>query len=204
MTSVPASHPLPAEDLIGYAIRELEEPRRAAVEEHLFECEACSRALDAVVRLGAGIAACIAEARVGAPVTVDLLRRVVSTGGRVREYRVSPGQTVACTAGPDDRFLAIRLGGVAEGMMGLTLDIELHALGTGQRHVRYVEDVPVDAASREIVLLMPGELMRAYPRSRWTLAASGVKAGEPVRFEPYVFDHTPWEELQPSDPRRSG
>src|SRR5690606_6065829 len=116
-------------------------------------------------------------------------------GARIREYRLEPGESVACTAAPDDSFVVIRLAGPFEGMGDITLDVQTHDLSSGARRSQHVEGVPVDARAREIVLLFPGSVVRGYPRSRCTLEARSTGSGQPARFGPYTLDHTPWEQL---------
>ena len=46
----------------------------------------------------------------------------------------------------------------------------------------------------QLVLLMPGDVVRAYPRSCWTMQARGHRGGDAVALGPYALDHTPWEQ----------
>lgn len=189
--------PLPLESLIAYAVGELPDGDAGSCEEHLFACQRCARRLDTMMRLGNGIADGVRDGRVSAAVTGTLVAQATRHGAHVREYRLQPGETIACTAGPDDSFVAIRLAAPAAGAE-VTLDVEFHDLTTGARLARRIDGVPVDARTAEVVLLFPGEVVRGYPRSRWTLVGGCIRDGQTVQLGPYVLDHTPWEQLHPS------
>lgn len=195
MTVVTCRDPLPAEVLVDYSLGELDAGQEGAVEEHVFSCETCSRALEAIVLLGTGVVTCVETGQASAAVTTALVDHAIGRGARVRQYRLSPGDIVACTAAPDDAFVAIRLAGPLEGLASLALDVEFQDLTTGARQARHLEDVAVDAVSREVVLLFAGDTVRAYPRSRWTVHARGRAGVELTELGPYTLDHTPWEQL---------
>ena len=194
MTSQTCAAPLASDVLVDYSLGELEAAVEGAVEDHLFSCEHCSRALEAVVQVGRGTAALVADGAVSAAVTATVVQQLIARGAQVRQYRLAPGDTVACTAAPDDAFVAVRLGGPLAGLDDVTLDVDFHDLAPGERHVATVADVPVDVSAQELVLLMPGDVVRAYPRSRWTMQARGHRGGDPVALGPYALDHTPWEQ----------
>lgn len=186
--------PVPLDQLVDYGLGELTPAVEEAVETHLFVCEPCARRLETVMAMGHGIRALGHAGGATATVHADLVAHA-ATAGRVRQYRLEPGETVACTAGPDDTYVAIRLAGPLGDISGVDLDVAFEDLDTGARHARRVEDVPVDAVAHEVVLLFPGETVRGYPRSRWTLEARGRRQGTEVRFGPWVLDHTPWDRL---------
>ncbi len=195
MSHAACTDALPTADLVDYSLGELDTAREEAVEEHLFGCEACSRALDAIVSIGAGIFSTIAEGRARVAATGALLDRAAARGATIRHYRLRPGETVACTAAPDDTYVAVRLAGVHEGLAEMALQVEFEDLGSGERGVRRIDGMPVDAATGELVLLLPGGLVRAYPRSRWIMRASATHGATAVELGPYTLDHTPWEDL---------
>jgi hypothetical protein len=187
--------PLPIDQLVDYELGELPAAAEEAFEAHLFECDACARRLDAVVSLGQRIRRLGQEGQATVAVSEDVLARAAAAGARVRQYRLEPGASVACTAGPDDTYVAIRLAVPLDDVLGVDLEVAFHDLDTGERHSRRVEDVPVDAGAHEVVLLFPGDVVRAYPRSRWTIEARARRRDAGVSLGPYVLDHTPWERL---------
>jgi hypothetical protein len=190
--TLPCWQPLPIADLVDYALGELDGPAESAVDEHLFACDDCTRALESIVQLGADVGRAVAQGRTAAPVSDALVRRATGRGVRIREYRLAPGETVPCTAAPDDTFVAIRLAGPFADGAGLTIETEFEDLTSGQRETYRAEDVPADVTAGGVVLLFPGDTVRAYPRSRWTMYVSGVDAGPGSRLGPYTLDHTPW------------
>jgi hypothetical protein len=182
--------PLPIEQLVDYAAGELSEADETTLEEHLFACEPCARALERVMRLGAGIGRCVREGRIATPATDDLVRHLSAAGARIREYRLAPGDTVPCTAAPDDTFVAVRLAVPIPEVTSLSMDVDFHDLATGAREAQHTEDVPIDRTSGEVVMLFPGELIRTYPRSRWTMHMTPAEGS--AALGPYVLDHLPW------------
>ncbi|MGE0042920.1 MAG: anti-sigma factor [Vicinamibacterales bacterium] len=196
MTPAACATPLPAEDLVDYMLGELGQEREQEVEAHLMACGRCSAELESLVRLGARVAALVGAGGTQAAVSGAMVDRAEAQGAVVRQYRLAPGETVACTAGPDDTYVAIRLGVPVDGVAALAIDVAFEDLDGGARQVHRTEDVPVDGLSREVVLLFPGDVVRAYPRSRWTMAAEGRRGDEDVRLGPYTLEHTPWERLE--------
>jgi hypothetical protein len=191
--------PLPIADLIDYSLGELEPPQESAVEEHLFSCETCTRALEAVVRLGTDIARAVSTGQTIAPVSEALVRRAAARGAQIRQYNLAPGDAVACTAAPGDTFVTLRLSVPLDGVSGVAVETAFEDLASGQRSSHRLDDVPVDAIARQVVLLFPGRTIRAYPRSRWTMHLDAVKDGTDVRLGPYMLDHTPWEQLRQTE-----
>jgi len=108
-----------------------------------------------VAGLAAGIRELVAAGAIPAAVSGEFVERAEERGLRLRTYRLAPGESVACTAGPDDDFVVVRLGlQLAEGE-SVDLVAEVADLETGARDTRLTEDVPVDPGAGEIVYLYP-------------------------------------------------
>jgi hypothetical protein len=189
------SSPVPLEDLVGWERGELEPAAADQVEEHFIGCEECSRRLETVVRLGAAISGLVRAGGFPVAVTGSLLDAVVRRGLRVRTYRLAPGDRVACTAGPEDDFVAVRLGMDAEAGDSVDLVADFVDIETGAHESRLTEDVVVDPVTAEVVYLYPGEAIRSLPRSRWSVTARVRGPKGERRLGPYTLDHTPWEQL---------
>jgi hypothetical protein len=187
--------PIRLEDLVAWERGELEAEASDGIEEHVFGCAECTRRLEGVTALAAGIREVVAAGGLPAAVTGELVDRAEARGLRLRTYRLAPGESVACTAGPDDDFVVVRFGVEVEAGESVDLVAQVADLEAGGRDTRLTEDVPVDPATGEIVYLYPGEAIRALPRTLWSVTAR-VRGPEGEReLGPYTLDHTPWEQL---------
>lgn len=186
---------IPLDELLAYRRGELASADEARVEEHLFSCDACARTLADVERLGAGIAALARGGGVAASATAGVLARLARDGARVRTYRLAPGEEVACTAAPDDDYVALRL---AAPQAPARIDVarEGEVVATGAREAWLAEDVLVDREAGEVVLLFPAAPIHALPASRWRIDLRAGPGDAPL-LGAYRLAHTPWEELPP-------
>jgi hypothetical protein len=118
-------------------------------------------------------------------VTPAFLETAGREGLRTREYRVTPGGSVACTVTPEDDLLITRLMADLTGVSRVDL-VTLWEGGPDQR----LEDVPVRADAGELLVAQPMPAMRALGstvlRMR-LLAREG--SGERLLGE-YTFAHT--------------
>jgi len=190
MTGAPAACPVDLDDLLDYLVGELDGERAEAVEDHLFTCDACAGRLAGLERLGASVADLARHAGVAANVSAAYLARAERDGVTMREYRLAPGATVPCTTGPEDLWV-VRLAADFGDLQDLGLDAELHDLERGEVTPLPGRDVVVDRDRGEVILVFPGEVVRGYPRSRWTLRVHGEGASGAVEIGPFVMDHTP-------------
>lgn len=198
MTDVCAG-PLSLEELIAYVLEqppELGEADRERIESHYFACPSCTRRLETVMQLRQGIVDVVSRGRVSASVTPELVARGTAGGLRVRNYTVHPGQSVACTAAPDDDFVAIRLGLDAPEAETVDVAVRWLSLDDGATDDRQLSEVTFDPRTGEIVLLFSGAEVWQYPKSRWTMDAVVRDASGERRVGPYVLEHTPWERLE--------
>jgi hypothetical protein len=187
--------PLELAQLIAYQMGELSAREQEAVEEHYFGCEDCSQRLQGLVQLGEAIVRAVRAGELSAPVTASLLERAAADGLLLRQYSVHPGETVACTASPEDDFVVIHLAGSLSAQRSVSMRIETEDLEHGGRQVRELPTVPVDQDRGELFLLFAGSRVRSYPRSRWTMQL-GAPGQEPdASLGTFTLEHTPWELL---------
>lgn len=173
------------DELIAYWRGELPEAREAEVEELLFEDEVTARRLDAIVRLHEGVRALVAAGRLQSGLTVDAVEALEAAGLGVRTYRIDVGETVPCTIALEDLVVVRLRGDFAEaGRVDVTVEGTLEGMPPLSEQL---EDVPVDRRSGELVLVFPGDRIRALPRSRvrYTVSSGERHIGE------YGMDHTP-------------
>lgn len=173
-----------------YLLGELPRAEEERLEEHLFECAACAGRLESVHRIGIAVAEAVRGAAVGASVNRAFLERAGRDGLALREYRISAGETVPCSAGPED-LVVVRLAADFAELAEPRLEIVLHDLESGQTAPPMEREAVVDRELGELVLVFPGEVVRAFPRSRWDLTVHGDSPSGPRVLGPFVMDHTP-------------
>lgn len=200
--TTPCPTPLSLASLLAYERGELEPLEEGRVEAHYFACQSCSDRLESLVHLGEAIAALVRKGAVTASVTEALLRRGEALGLRIRHYRVAPGAEVACTAAPDDDFVAIHLELPSEQQALAEADAERFdvavrwtALDTGTVEDRVIDELAVDRKGSQIVLLFAGDQVREFPRSQWRMHIRADATGGAYQLGPYTLNHTPWDAL---------
>jgi hypothetical protein len=136
------------------------------------------------------VAACVRSAEVGGSVGATFLERAVRDGLTVREYRIPDGDTVVCAAGPED-LVVVRLVGRFFDISDVELEVDVEDIEAATRVTLPRRPVVVDRDLGEVMLVFPGDVVRQYPRSRWTLRLHGRgNAGVSGR-GPFVMDHWP-------------
>jgi hypothetical protein len=179
-----------AATLADWLAGELDEIQGRAVEEHFFDCEFCARRLESIERLTSGVAELVRRGRVATSVTRATLERATRDGLQLREYGIAAGGSVDCTAAPHDDYVVVHLEGPFPERDDLMLEVAAkddagHAFGDP-----FAMPVAVDRdGPDEVLLFFPGEVVRGYPRSRWTMH---VVDGTGSRRGPFVMKHAPW------------
>jgi len=173
------------EELIRYWQGELPPEREAEVEEALFEDMATARRLEAIARLDAGVRAVVSAGALRSGLTVQAVEGLEQAGLRIRTYQFDPGQIVPCSIAEED-LVVIRLRGDFANVERVDVGMEGQLEGVGPMSERY-DDAPVDRRAGEIVLVYPGDRIRALPRSqfRYTVTSGDRQLGE------FRLDHTP-------------
>jgi len=182
--------PFDVDAVVDYALGEMPETGIGGFEEHLFSCPRCAHRLDAIDVVRQLVSNSVLEAAIGGSVTEALLTRARHDGLTLREYRIAEGATVPCSAGPED-LVVVRLAADLEQIDNLRLRATMEDLEKGTSAQLPARDVIFDRDAAEVVLVFPGDVVRAYPRSRWTLHLLGETATGPAELGPFVMDHTP-------------
>lgn len=178
------------DELVDYVFGETPEDRVEALEEHLFACPRCARRLDLVDALGRAVVEEVRHGAVGGVVDAAFLERAEREGVTLRQYRITEGTTVACSAGPED-LVVVRLAARFPAAGELRLEGTFHDLERDETAPLPAREVVADRELGEILMVFPGELVRAYPRSRWTMHLHGEGEEGPEDLGPFVMDHTP-------------
>lgn len=173
------------DELIRYWQGELAADREAEVEEAVFADRATARRLDAIAALDASVRAVVAAGRVQAGLTVAAVEALRRAGLELRTYEVAPGQTVPCTIALED-LVVIRLRGDFGDADRVDVVMDGTFEGLPPATERY-DDIPVDRRAGEIVLVYPGDRIRALPRSRFRYIVTSADR----RLGEFGLDHTP-------------
>jgi hypothetical protein len=178
--------PLEPAAIVDYWFADLPAAEEARLEEHLFECERCSARLRSLVALGEGVRRLAHKGAVQLFVSPSFLETAARGGLRTREYRLAPGERVACTVTPEDDLLVGRLVGEFQGVP--RLDVVIQTEGHPEHRI---EDVPVGAGTQELIMVQAMPAMRALGRSRMRMRVVSPEAGGDRLLGEYTFDHTP-------------
>jgi hypothetical protein len=173
------------EELLAYWQGELSEEREAEIEEAVFTDEEAARRLDLIAGLEDGMRRLVSAGKVQAGLTVGAVEALADQGLVLRTYEIAPGQTVPCGIDMED-FVVVRLAADFGGAERVDVAME-GVIGDAPPVVERYEDVLVDRGAGEVVLVVPGDRIRALPRSqfRYTVTAGERTLGE------YGMDHTP-------------
>ena len=176
---------------------DLAPPRADVVEEHLLECDVCSRRAGLMSDLARGIAALARSGAVAGPATPGLVARLERDGLRVHRYRIGPGQVIPCSVWPEDQVMAVVLDVPApSGEPAKRLDLVARV---GDDPVIRAEDVPLDRATGTLTWLSPAAVDRRRPATRVSFQVIRVAAhGESIAGE-FALAHEPWS--GPASPR---
>lgn len=179
-------NPIGFETLSSYWLGELQGQGEEALEEHLFACAHCTRRLEAVAALSAGVRAAVEEGRLGLVVPESFVHALEQAGLRLRQYRIDPGGSINCTISADDDAVVSRLRAPLLGIERL----DLVQVRGNEAEMRF-PDVPFDADSGEVLMIPSAASLKAMPAfvMRVRLIAMG-EAGEKQIGE-YTFNHAP-------------
>lgn len=187
--------PLALDAMLDHLSGELSGERADRVEEHLFACQTCGTVFESLAALGRGVREAVRAGGVAASVDGAFLRRAARDGLVLREYRIAEGEEVSCRAGAED-LVIVRLAAELGDLDRLRLETELEDLERRKSTRLPPREVVVDRELGEVLLAFPGDAVRAYPRSLWTLRLLGEPRGddhvaERTELGPFVMDHSP-------------
>ncbi|MGH7440983.1 MAG: anti-sigma factor family protein [Polyangiaceae bacterium] len=175
-----STHPS-REEAVDYLAGDRPEEDAARFEDHLFECDECSRVVDELRTTTEGLRAVVAAGKVAMAAPPALLERLEKDGVRVRHHRPGPPGPVPCWVSADDDYVASHLPGDFTGLESVDV-VTIRADGVEMRRVR---GVPVAPGDREVTMLTTGDVVRTFPSMTFRYV---LLAGERVVAE-YVFEH---------------
>jgi anti-sigma factor RsiW len=190
MTESRCATPVEFERLVAYWLGELPAADEATVEEHLFGCATCTQRLETLAALASGVRAVVRGGAVQAAITQPFLEQMKRQGMRIREYRLGPGERVACTIGANDDAV---VGRMQAALAGVTRVDALESLDLGDGRVRQsrVEDVPFDAQAGEVLTMPSATALRKLPAHLLRVRLVAVSASGDRPLGEYTFAHTP-------------
>ena len=176
--------PIADERLIDYWTGDLPAPDGSSIEEHLFACADCSVRLEAVASVAGGVATLARQGRISGIISRALLNRLQRDGVRVRQFTLSPGETVPCAAFPGDDVVVTSLNANLAGVRAVSLRVT----GTGGAPVGAIDDIPVAAAATGVLWATPGAFVRSMTSQQLRLTLRS--ADDAGVLGEYVLEHT--------------
>ncbi len=190
MSAPRCTMPIEVEALVVYWLGELTAGVEAPIEEHLFGCEYCTRRLEGLAALAAGIRAVVCNGALQAMITRPLLEHMKRQGMRVREYGLAPGERVACTICADDDAVVGRMRVQLADVKRLDA-LQSLDLGEGQMQQRRLEDVPFDPNADEVLFLPSATALKMLPAHIFRVQLVAVDESGERPLGEYTFAHTP-------------
>ena len=172
------------ETLLDYWLRDENAAGAESVEAHLFTCASCTRRLERLQALHAGIATLGRDGRISGLISRSLLNRLQRDGVRVRLYTVAPGETVPCAVFPGDDLVVAALRADLSHVQGVALSM----MGSDAPFVG-PEEVPVSPSDTEVLWALSAVHGRTLPSMRLQVTLTTTGADARVLGE-YVLEHT--------------
>jgi hypothetical protein len=190
MTGARCAKPVAFTSLEAYWLGELPTDVEASLEDHLFGCASCTRRLEDLAALASGIRGAVRNGAVQAVITQRFLDAMKRDGMRIREYRLAPGERVACTIGADDDAVVSRLQAPLAGV-GRVDAIQSLDLGDGRVKQWRTEDVPFDPKADEVLSLPSAEALKKLPAHTFRIRLVAMDESGERPLGEYTFAHTP-------------
>lgn len=179
--------PVGFETLLAYWLGEVPAAQEAVIESHFFGCAHCTRRLEALAALAAGVRAAVKDGRVSMVASGPFVDAMRQAGLRLREYRLEPGGSVNCTIGADDDAVISRLRAPLAGVQRLDV---VSDRGTDAPEVR-LADVPFDAHTGEVLVIPSAAWLRTMPAFTMRVRLLAVGDSGEAQVGDYTFKHSP-------------
>jgi hypothetical protein len=179
-------NPIDFETLVAYWLGEVAEKREVTLEEHLFACAHCSKRLEELAALAAGVRATVEDGKVSLVVSGRFVEAMKQAGLRLREYQLDPGGSVNCTIRTDDDAVISRLRAPLAGVKRL----DLVRVRAGQPEAR-VADLPFDADTGEVFVIPSAAWLKTMPAFTMRMRLIDVSEKGEAPIGEYTFNHSP-------------
>jgi hypothetical protein len=190
MTSPACAKPIQIEPLVAYWLGEQPAAADVPIEEHLFGCAYCTQRLEELAALAFGIRAVVRRGAVQASITQHFLDQMKEQGMRVREYRLAPGERVACTICADDDAVVGRMQASLAGVKRVDA-LQSLDLGDGRVQRWRLEDVPFDPDAGEVLSMPSAAELKKLPAHTFRVRLVAVDESGERSLGEYTFAHTP-------------
>jgi hypothetical protein len=180
-------NPIDFETLVAYWLGEVPEQREATLEEHLFGCAHCTKRLEGLAALAAGVRAAVKDGKVSMVVSAPFVEAMKQAGLCLREYRLEPGGSVNCTIGADDHAVISRLRAPLAGVTRLDV---VRIRGGGEPEER-LADVPFDAETGEVLMIPSAAWLKTMSAFTMRMRLIAVGEGGEKQIGDYTFNHSP-------------
>ncbi len=177
--------PIAEDALVDYWIGGVNAADEEAIEAHLFACGDCTARLAGIASLTAGVAALARQGRISGLISRSLINRLQREGVALRQYSVSPGETVPCTVFPGDDLVVTSLRGDFSATQAVTVSVT----GLGPSSTQEFSELPVSRAESEVFFAFPGAFVRRLPSTRVEITVTSAD-GDASLIGRYVLDHT--------------
>jgi len=176
-----------ADSVLGdYWIAALPETEQNGLEEHLLSCDDCCARLESIAGLAEGIRKLARQGGLIIVISPEFLERLRQENLRVREYRQTPGGSVACTVTSQDDLLIARLAADLRGATRIDL-VQSDASGS---ELDRLTDVPFNPTLGEVILSENVGWVRTLPSHVMKLQMISVEQQGPRVLAEYTFNHT--------------
>jgi Putative zinc-finger len=185
MTDTPCPAPIAFADVVDYWAGDLTRVEEDRIEDHVFTCANCARALAAAEGLARGIAAVAREGRLDSVVTDSILNRLAADGARVRTYTLEEGGVVHCAVWADDDVVVTRI-------RADLAEVESVSIVTRQAsgdEISRLSDVAVRPGQREILNAFSAARLRTLPPTRVLVSVTAHSGGGERTIAEYTLEH---------------
>jgi Putative zinc-finger len=170
------------ESILDYIVGDLADPEGAALEEHLFVCEACAAATAELVETARALGPALESGKTRVVATEGLLAQLERQGVRLRHYHVDPGGRIQCTVAGEDVFVVAHYTADFAGLER----VDVLVTDEGGVTLTHMKDVPVDPTAKTLHMLIRADFLRRMPSGEHHVRlVSGDRT-----LARYLFSHT--------------
>lgn len=172
--------------LVDYWLGDTDAAATEAIDAHLLHCDACGAVFDEIVALAHGVREAFSRGAVPSVLTAGFVERLKASGRQVREYRVSPGDSVTCAVAPQDDALISRVHAPLAGVRRLDAMFSFSIAVDQEEHL---QDVPFDPVAGEVVFVHKLAKVRGLPSHSIVLRLIAVDDTAEREIGRYTFHH---------------
>lgn len=185
MTDPRCTAPLGFEDIVDYWAGDLTPAEEDRIDEHVFACALCARALSDAAALGAGIAAVARHGRLHTVVTDTILNRLAADGVRIRTFTPEAHAVIPCAVWEDDDLIVSRIRADLSGVDSVTIV----ARRESGEEISRLAGIAVHPGQHEILNAFSAERLRALPSTRVLITVTTPAGSGDRTLAEYTLEH---------------